>query len=38
MSILSEMESIVTTYQSDLDKAVNEIKILQVWVSALVEG
>lgn len=38
MSILSEMESIVTTYQSDLDRAVNEIKTLQVRVSLCFEG
>ena len=38
MSILKEMESIVTTYQSDLDKAVNEIKSLQVCVCASFEG
>jgi hypothetical protein len=38
MSILKEMESIVTTYQSDLDKAVNEIKNLQVWVYTAFEG
>lgn len=37
MSILSEMESIVTTYQSDLDRAVNEIKTLQVRVSLCIE-
>ena len=38
MSILKEMESIVTTNQSDLDKAVNEIKNLQVWVYTAFEG
>lgn len=29
-SILSEMESIIMTYQADLDKAVDEIRNLQV--------
>lgn len=29
-SILSEMDDILTKYQTDLDKAVNEIKTLQV--------
>ena len=29
-SVLSEMDDILTKYQTDLDKAVNEIKTLQV--------